>query len=346
MSDERPRPARTALVTGATGFLGSHLVPRLLKEGYAVRALARRTTGPNAACLAGAEVVEGDLKRRETLKRAVAGVDVVFHLGAAVRGSWEDYEETTVRGTRWMLELSLEASVKRFIHVSSLAVYRPLIHKNNARVDEAAPADPHPERLGPYAYSKIEAERLITRFQRKGLPTVVLRLGLVYGPRGRVFFPHLGAFAGKRLFLSFGKGRALLPLIYVDNAMDALVLAGESAKAIGRVYNLVDGDGITQRDYLTRLRARTKGAFFIAPTPVRALLFVSRRLDRAKKIPGIGRALDALPLPSSYRMASKLKSLRFDASRAREELAWCPRISLEEGLERTFAWHFLASGDR
>jgi nucleoside-diphosphate-sugar epimerase len=179
------------LVTGGTGFLGSHLVTRLVQEGHEVRVLARKMSRLDHLPKKGIQVVFGDLRDAESLCRAMQGIEVVYHAAAAMGGSWEDFEDGTIRGTERLLEVSLAAGVKRFVHISSLSVYEAAGYKRNSVIHESSPYPKDPLKIGPYTYSKVESERLAFEYYKKGLPVTVLRPGLIYGPRGKILYPLL-----------------------------------------------------------------------------------------------------------------------------------------------------------
>lgn len=319
------------LVTGATGFLGSRLTSALAVRGDAVRALSRGTGVENQLQKTHVEIVRGDLKDRDSLRKAIAGVDVVCHAAAAMRGSWREYAETTIQGTEWMLKLSQEAGVKRFVHISSITVYRTWDRGREALIDETCPWDPDPERLGPYAHSKIEAEKHAFRYLRQGLPVVVIRPGIIYGPGGRVMHPNVGYFATKKLFLLVGGGDNPLPLTYVDNTVDGILLAISNDKAVGQVYNLVDGAAITQKEFLDRYRAAVDDRFVTLSLPI-PLLLAGAVLARQLKRFGMTSIVT-----TAYGLRAQYANVRFGAAKARHELGWQPRIALEEGLRRTFS---------
>lgn len=328
------------LVTGATGFLGSHLVPKLVQQGDQVRILARNSTKIDHLRSQGVEIVYGDLKDRDSLKRAVEGVEIVYHLGAAMGGAWQDYEEITVRGTERMLELSLNSGVKRFVHISSLAVYQVYGLQRNAVVDEQCPCDQTPEKVGFYSRSKVEAEKLVFRYYEKGLPVTVVRPGLIYGPRGKVLFPHIGQFLKNKIFLLIGKGNNLLPFTYVENTVEAIRLAGINDTAVGQIYHIVDDGEITQREYLNRYMVETHSKFPTLPVPFSLFIIAASLVDNLKSFGFLKTSTF-----SKYGVVSKYKSLRFDSSKAKRELNWSPDISLEEGLKKTFYWYNSSRAD-
>jgi 2-alkyl-3-oxoalkanoate reductase len=319
------------LVTGATGFLGSHLASALAVRGHAVRALSRGAGGESPLQKANIEIVRGDLKDRESLRKAIAGVDVVCHAAAAMSGFWREYAETTIQGTEWMLKLSQEAGVKRFVHISSITVYQTWDREKGALIDETCPWDPYPGRLGPYAHSKIEAEKHAFRYLQQGLPVVVIRPGIIYGPGGRVMHPNVGYFVTKKLFLLVGDGDNPLPLTYVDSTVDGILLAISNNKAVGQAYNLVDVAAITQKEFLDRYRAAVANRFVTLSFPL-PLLLAGAVLARQLKRFGMTSIVT-----TAYGLRAQYTNVRFDSAKARLELGWQPRITLEEGLRRTFS---------
>lgn len=322
------------LVTGATGFLGGHLVNNLMHHGDQVRILARTAAKAETWRSKGVDVVYGDLADPTSLSSAVQEIDIVYHLGAAMGGGWDKYEEITVKGTQRMLEASLAAGVKRFVHISSLAVYQVYGLKRNAMVDETRPCDPMPEKVGPYSRSKVETEKLVLQFYGQGLPVTIVRPGLIYGPNGRVMFPHIGQFLKNKLFLLIGQGKNLLPFTYVENTVEAIRLAGVNEAAIGQIYQVVDDGEITQREYLKKFMVATEAQCPTLPIPFFLLVLAGFLADRLKSF-----GLLKTSTFSQYGVVSKYKSLRFDASKAKTDLQWAPKIGLDEGLSRTFAWY-------
>jgi 2-alkyl-3-oxoalkanoate reductase len=311
----------------------------LAQDWHDVHALVRPTSKTDHLPKERVTLITGDLKDKESLRRAISGIEVVFHAGAAVSGSREELEASTIRGTRYMLELAQAEGVKRFVHISSLSVYQVYQLERNATVDETCPVESMAERIGPYAHAKVEAEKLAMAYADQGLPVVVVRPGLIYGPRGAVLFPHLGYTIKNRLFAIVGSGTNLLPLTYVDNAVEGIVLAATSETAVGRAYTIVDGDEITQKEYLRRFLTATKLDLFTVSIPFPLLLGAVKVAEQLRKR-GI---LGSKSGPTVYGLASKYKSLRFDTTKARTELKWSPSVTLEEGLQRTFTWYNQAS---
>jgi nucleoside-diphosphate-sugar epimerase len=319
-----------ALVTGATGFLGRHLVQRLLREGEEVRVLAR--TSQTAARLQGlgVSVVGGDVRRWSSLRQAVQGADVVFHCAGKVEptGRWIDFLEVNVLGTERMIQAALEHDVRRIVHVSSIGIYGP--RPEGAVVSEADGYDPNPGARGFYTRSKIEADQMALWYAaERSAPVTVIRPGTIYGPGGKGGLVRAGVKLG-RLNVVFGDGHNLLPMTYVENVVDALLLAAGSEATCGRAYNIVDDDEVSQRMYAERMGQALGVQQPTVYMPLSAVRVLAAGADLARA------ALRGRRSPQGlfHRISRSLQSVRYDTSRAKEELAWRPGVSFEEALKR------------
>ncbi len=308
------------LVTGATGFLGRHLVGRLLARGERVRVLVRPQSRHKALGLSGVEVVLGDLKSPEDLRKAAAGVEVVYHCAALVagRGTWEDFEECNIRGTERLLAVSAKAGARRFVHVSSLSVYGPA-GDGGREVKEEDGYDPYPWRRGFYTWSKIEADRLARSWGRRGdLPTVVLRPGILWSHETRPFVARLSFCWKGRFCLIVGSPHTLLPLTHVESVVDALLLAGEGRGKSGEAYNVVDPP-LTQGECLKQRWEGEKEkpwVFYLPFSWVGALLAPLEAV-------GKGRFRSV-----RYRLLRACQSAAYSTAKARQDLGWAPREGL------------------
>ncbi len=240
----------------------------------------------------------------------------MYHCGAATKGSWSDYLEATIRGTDRVLAASVAVGVKRFVYISSLSVYGVAQLKDGELVTEGAPYEPHPGQRGYYAHSKIEAEKLVTRYaNEQGLPITILRPGTIYGPRGKIFFPRIGYSFKNKIFVIIGRGDNLLPLVYVENLVEAIRLAGMREEAIGQIYNIVDDNQITQRKYLNELIARTGLKALTLHVPFRVVYLTASLLEAQA---AVVRSKNP-PLLSRYRLACGAKNLQYDTSLAKNQ---------------------------
>jgi nucleoside-diphosphate-sugar epimerase len=195
----------------------------------------------------GVEKISGDLTDRAALARAAAGVNIVVHTAAKV-GDWgpvAEYLRVNVGGLRDMLDALAGQPLERFVHVSSLGVYEARDHYGT---DETTP--PATRHLDGYTQSKVESEKLVLEYYKeKGLPVVVIRPGLIYGPRDRVVVPRLVENIRIGRFRYFGSSDKAMNSIFVGNLVDAIMLALEKPAAIGQVYNVTDDDPTSKRRF-------------------------------------------------------------------------------------------------
>lgn len=332
------RQAGPALVTGANGFIGVHVVRALLEAGVGeVRCLVR---SPDKAAqlnevVAGAgdraRIVPGDLSNPADCARAVAGVALVFHLAAGFDKSFASAEKNSVQATRNLLEAAAAAGVRRFVQVSSFAVYSNLRLPRGAVLDENSPLEDSPEkRHDAYTYGKLQQEKLVREFgATRGVPFVILRPGTVFGPGKRDLTGRIGL-RKSRLFLHVG-GSNLLPLSFVDNCADAIVLAGLQPGVEGETFNVVDDELRTSREFLRAYREKT-GGFTVVPVPyfaARLLCAVWEDTARVvKKLP---------PVFNRRRCAAEWRGNRFPNSRLHERLGWRPRVPMDRAMAEFLA---------
>jgi nucleoside-diphosphate-sugar epimerase len=318
------------LVTGATGFVGSHLVRALLERGDSVRILARDPAKGAALGAAGAEVRIGDLGNPDGLTGLADGVDTVFHLGSAMYGSAQVFERVDVRGTEWMLREAERARVGRVVYVGTVSCYPVAQMQDGAIVDERCKFD-ETGKLGHYAKAKTRAEAAVLAADKRGiLEGVIVRLGLVCGVGTSLFPPHIGQLIGGKRLLLFGDGSIPLPLTYIDNAVDALILGGTVPGIRGESFNILDDDVLTQRQYLDMLRNFTGGR----PKVIRLPRLAYYGIATLSELAAIARRKEAST--NRYRVTTRLRKVRWNCSKAKQFLKWRPRVPLREGLRHAF----------
>lgn len=327
-----------ALVTGSNGFLGSALVRRLLEHGErGVRCLVRpgsdrsRLDDLAARFPDGVEVFEGALDRLEDCACMLDSVECVFHLAAAKGGAPADMFRDSVVATRNLLEaLAGRDGRIRLVHCSSFGVYGVAELPRGAVVDEETPLEPRPERRDVYSHTKHRQEALVRTYHReRGVPTVILRPGVIYGPGGGALSSRIGLELFG-LFLHLGR-KNLLPLTYVDNCAEALVCAAHHGRFEGEVYNVVDDDTVDARAFLRRYRREVRKLRVVhLPGPAPRLLSAA--------VEGYS-AYSRGQLPAvltRYKHDNLWKPQRFDNRKLRS-LGWEPVVSTREGLDRHFA---------
>jgi len=317
------------LVTGATGFLGSALTAELLRRGERVRVLARDQGRARAFFGQAVEVITGEITSREQVGRAVAGVEVVYHLAGCLYHPALParlYQQTHVEGTRVLLACCQEErQLRRIVYCSTTGVYGVTGSTPAAEDTPGAPTNP-------YESSKLEGEQLALAAGRQGLSICVARPGLVYGP-GDLHLLGLFRAIRRGLFRVIAGGRAMLHPIYIDDLTAALLLCAHSPQAQARCYNLAGERPVTVYDLATEI-ARTLGQAL--PAGSLPLWLAYLLADLCSLLPGL-RAQRA-PLTRS-RVAFLTHSRVYDISRARHELGFQPCVGLAEGLQRTTHWY-------
>jgi nucleoside-diphosphate-sugar epimerase len=322
----------TVLVTGAAGFLGSHVTTLLATRGESPRALIR--PGDDAAWLgqAGADVCVADVGDRSAIAPALTGVDCVIHC-AARTGPWgpaDEYQRTNIRGLETLVRAAMAAGVRRFVHVSSITV-----HGNNVRgeADENSPLRIEPN---PYSRSKVAAEKLLRRMiQDEGAPVTIVRPGWIYGPRDTASFARLARTIDQGRMIVIGSGENHLPLIYVGDVAEGVVRACESEQAEGRSYLLVNDERVTQRGFLAAIAAELG-----APAPTRRIPYAA-----AMMLGGLSEHLGHLmrrqqpPPVMRYGLQLLGGENRFNISRARHDLGFSPLVGLTEGVRNSVGWY-------
>ena len=320
-----------ALVTGAAGLLGSHLVDLLVARDDQVRALV----GPADQLGDRDEVVDvhvGDIRDRAVLEAAVDDVDYVFHC-AARTGPWgpeREYETTNVGAVETLVRVASAAGVRRIVHVSSITV-----HGNDVRgaADEDAPLRGEPN---PYSRSKVAGERLLARLiAEDAAPVTIVRPGWVYGPRDVASFARFTTMIHDGRMVMVGPGTNHVPLIYVTDVAHGMILAAETANAAGRTYVLVNDESVTQREYLGAIAREMDVAPPTRRIPYRLGVALGAALEAAAR----GARRTQPPPLMRYGIQMLGGENRFTIARARRELGFSPQVDLAEGVRRSIEWY-------
>jgi nucleoside-diphosphate-sugar epimerase len=326
---------RLALVTGASGFIGTHLVNKLLAEGVPVRALVRPNSSRAGRLMAlDVDIVEGNLADGASLQEATRGVHTIYHGAIAVAPTQELSYKHNLEGTGALVEGALAHGVHRIVFLSSAAVYEIASLERPTVISEETPYLRDENMLGWSARSKIAAERLLLNAHReRGLGVTIVRPGIVIGPLGPVFFPHLGYRFGNRFLVLIQHGKASLPLTYVENTVDGIYRAATVERAVGQIYNLVDDGDVTVEEYLRRLLAVMEHKLWLIDVPYLLLYFAAAAYE------GMARMGLARPgVTSRAQLRWKVAPARFDNTKAKSELDWKSETPIDEGLSKTFTW--------
>lgn len=315
------------LVTGGTGFTGSHLVASLAHDGIKVRVVTREA-GRARFLPPEVEIVEGDITDPALADRAVQGCDTVYNLAAAFREpkiTHSRYTEVHVEGTRHLLDASLRHGVRRFVHCSTVGV---LSHIENPPADETwdyAPGDI-------YQSTKAEGERLALAYAKDGAPVTVARPTSIYGP-GDIRLLKLFKMIQKRRFLMLGDGEVFLHLVHVSDLVRGLRLLGNHPAAVGELF-ILGGEEYRTLNEIVAMIAQEIGVsrprWHVPAKPFQVLGSICERV--------------CIPLgisPPIYRRRVDFftKSRGFSIEKARRMLGYHPQVDLRSGLRDTISWY-------
>ncbi|WP_417910187.1 NAD-dependent epimerase/dehydratase family protein [Candidatus Electronema sp. PJ] len=318
------------LVTGGTGFTGKALVKRLVDEGHEVVSLDYQEGLKTEEIRSwGVKVVIGSVTDREAVNRCMEGVEVVQHLAAAFREMDvpnSHYDEVNVGGTKIVLAAAFAHKIKKFVYCSTCGVHGNVEHPP---ADENAPIQP----ADYYQKTKYEAEPLVNDYGTHGMDTVILRPTAIYGPgdpgRFRIIFQKVS----KGTFPMFGDGKTFYHPLYIDNLLDALVLAMEPNKGRGQAYLIGDEDYVSI-ETLVRKTAQALGVEVKVPHyPVLPLVIAGHICET------ICKPFKIVPPIFPRRVDWYRQNRAFNINKAKRELGYQPKIGLDEGLKRTGDWY-------
>jgi 2-alkyl-3-oxoalkanoate reductase len=328
-----------ALVTGANGFLGRHVVGALLARDIEVRAMVRPAARLEALSWSSSvEIFRADLRTSRELRRAFEGVDVLLHLAAVVSGGEDAQFSGTVVGTERLLDAMATSACERLVLCSSFSVYD--YSSTHRTLDEDSPLHQVPDvytRDG-YTIAKWWQERVTRRFaETNGWDLTVLRPGFIWG-RDHGYLAALGQQFGRHHLVIGPLTR--MPMTHVENCADVFALAVADARARGQTLNVVDGRGERIWTYLSDYMGGSGRPGWRLPVPYWVAISMVRLgyatvFRSASKVPSI-----LIP----RRLESRLKPLRFENRRLRETLGWTPPLDYRQCLERTYGPAALTAG--
>ena len=317
------------LVTGGTGFVGSHLVSRLVKKGQSIRVLVRKNSDVGYLKKLNVELCVGDITDKNSVKAAVKGIDLVYHIAALFRQArFPDrvFWQVNVEGTRNMLEASYEEGVKRFVHCSTIGVLGNII---NPPADETYSYNPGDV----YQRSKCEGEKIALKFFRdKKFPAVVARPTAVYGP-GDTRLLKLFKYVSSSRIIILGDGKPFYHLVYVEDLITGFELCAQKENAVGKVY-ILGGDKYLTLNELVDLIAKVLG---VSLSKIHLPVFPFKVLGTLCEEVCIPLRIE--PPLHRRRVDFFTKSRAFDISKAKRELGYKPGFDLETGLRLTGEWY-------
>lgn len=321
---------KNIFVTGATGFIGSHLVEELVKEECKIKCLVRPNSNTDFLKKLGVELVFGDLSDREFLKKSLKKINIVYHLAGSVDAKNKDnkiFYETNVLGTKNVLETSIEAGVKRFVHCSSVGVYgwvdkRPNLNEN----DVCNPATA-------YEKSKYEAEKYVLSKKDKINITVVRPAAIVYGPRDfSAMYNLFKAIKSKKYFI-IGNEKNKIHIVYVKNLVEGIIKASERKKAIGQIYNLADEKQTSIQD----LSEEIANSLEVKLSKIKLPKILANGMGLFFEI--IFKLIRKEPPLSRKRIRFLTENRTYSIEKAKKDFGYNPLINIKQGMKETVEWY-------
>jgi len=319
------------LITGGTGFIGSRLGHKCLQQGHSVVVLGQENTpaeSQNKKVLEqeGAEIVLGSVTEREKILDLLSNVDVVYHL-AAIQHEMnipdQSFWDVNVLGTKNLLEVSVTKGIRRFVHGSTIGVYRSL----RGTIDESSLCRPD----SIYGVTKLEGEKVVLSFKDK-LQVVVIRIPEVYGPGDRRLL-KLFRTIQKKIFFMIGDGKNLHHPIYIDDLIGALLAAAKYEKAVGEILLIAGKETVTTENMVATIADQlgAKIPRFRAPL---SLFWVIAAVAET-----LLRPLGIQPPIHRRRMDFFRKSFTLSGAKAFNTLDFVPKVSFREGVRETAKWY-------
>jgi len=319
------------LITGATGFIGRHLVQALIQEGRDVRCLVRGTSTKGNFKNLDLELIYGDLLDKHSLKEAVKGINVIYHLGGEVYSPRvENYYNVNIQGTKNLLDACLDVAIERFIFFSSISAMGP--NQNHKKpLEEEDPYNP----ISPYGISKYQCEQFISSFSQKfKLPVIIIRPPVVYGPginnSSRVL--SLLRMVRKGKIIIPGDGKQRISLCYIKNLIDGILLTEKKAHLILNKYILTDQRAYNYNEIIDTIAKEMKiklSKFYVPQVVIQKSICFIQLFRRLLGLP---------PSVNLARLEEGTHSWECDISKAKKELGYHPKIEIEEGLKTTIQW--------
>ncbi|OQA21771.1 MAG: 3 beta-hydroxysteroid dehydrogenase/Delta 5--_4-isomerase [Actinobacteria bacterium ADurb.Bin346] len=320
-----------AFVTGGTGFAGSHLIKKLIKDGHEVNALVRDSSDISVLESLPVKLIYGDITDRNKVFEGIKGMGWVFNIAAAYRKanlSEKDFWDINYKGTLNILDACLQSGVKKLVHCSTIGVVTTVKNPPGDENTEVCPGDD-------YQKSKCAAELEVIKFAKeKGLKAIVIRPCGIYGPGDMRLLKMFKMIAGKK-FILFGNGRALYHMVYIDDLVDAFILSAENENISGEVFIIGDERYVTLNE-LSKMIAKE----FKVPAPKIHLPYKPFEIAAAG-LEFIYRKLKIKREPPIYRrrMAFFKKSRAFSIKKAKDMLGFKPKIDLATGIHLTAKWY-------
>ena len=330
----------SVLITGATGFIGQRVLENLLERGHRRLVCFARPLSESARIAsiaarypdAKVDIVYGNLQSKEDCVIAAKDAAIIIHLAAGGDRSYPDAVLNCVVTTRNLLDAALQhGCLRRFVNVSSLAVYTNAGHSRGRLLDESCPIETHAEqRCDPYAFAKVMQDQLVEQYNRDySVPYVIVRPGYVIGPY-KPAIPSRVGIDTFGVFLHLGASNKL-PLTYVDNCADAIVLAALTPGVEGMIFNIVDDDLPSSRSFLRAYKRHVKKfrTIYVPRFASHALCSLWEKYSRwsDEQLP---------PVFNSKRWHVYWKKTRYTNQKLKATLGWAPKVPMKDAMQRYF----------
>ncbi len=319
------------LVTGANGFIGSNVVKRLLKEGFEVHALVRKTSDLKFLHNTAANCYIGDITDEPSLVSALKGVEKVFHIAglAADWGPYSLFENINFRGTINVAKKASDAGVKRFIYISTVAFHG--FGKTN--MTEKSPPAKH---LIPYAKTKYRAEQWLWNFAKNtNMEITAIRPGNVFGMNDRTFISKYIDALIKGKFAEINHGKSKTCPVYIENLVDIIMIVAKEKKAVNNAYIATDGLDITWHEFNTTLAHNLNIQLPNTSIPYGVAMVAAKVYNAIYNLLGI----KAEPFITPYRVNNGGKDYHFSINKLYQHFEYMPKINIDEAMKRTVKWY-------
>jgi nucleoside-diphosphate-sugar epimerase len=319
----------SVLITGGTGFIGQHLVSRLIEDQVQINLLVRNIDKYQGA-KEKVNLFEGDLFNKEILKKAVNGVNIVFHLASKTHdfsnNNDNEYFKINVEGTRNLLNVCANSSIRHFIYFSSV---KAMTEESLDSLDENY--NPNPTTI--YGKTKLEAEKFVKEYGNKnGFKTTILRLPMVYGPGNKGNIYKMIEAIDKGKFIMIGNGENKRSMVYVENVIDAALTIVKNQKEIHEIYIVTDQLNYTVIDLYKTIASTLKKKIRKFYIPIYF----------AKKLAYLGDISNKIlkkHMPLNSHMLAKLVDASIFSSNKIQNIGYNPRFNLYNTINETIAWY-------
>ena len=320
-------------ITGATGFIGSHLVKTLQeKNDCEIKCLVRKSSETETLQKCDVELFFGDLLDKDSLQEGVKDCHVIYHLaGKVFARKIEDFLDVNVTGTKNLLEAAASAKIEQFIYFSSIAAVGPN-RKRDVLLNENSPCRP----ITSYGKSKYEAEKIVHAFSKNyELPSIIIRPPMVYGPgaidcRSAKLFEMIR----EKKFVFVGNGKNKLNTCYIENLLHGVLLLNEKEKILGeKIYFFADAEISTMQELVNLIAAKEGVKVNNVNIPVTCAKSIAFFLQ------GLSELFNFSPLITLDMVGELINNWNYDMTLGTKELGYVPKVQLHDGIERTVSWY-------